>query len=296
MRTRLGTLLLALYPEGWRERYGEEMRTLLEDDPPSAGGLASLVGGAARAHVRPRRSCREGPATSSMRLSVGALFASWILVSVAGACFAKETEHMDAFEHMHPLLSAAREMIAWGAGLGALAVAVGGLPLLWQALARAGRTRDRRLALLLAFPALAGAALVALAAFLLLVGPARGARFPVAFVLTILVPLTLGALACALVAALAPKAVMRRTEPPARLLRLACWAGQALALATVLVACGLLLYVPALWSLGGAGTAPTGPFGASTLVTLTLALAPALAAGAASLVAAARARRAALAA
>ncbi len=230
-----------------------------------------------------------------MRLSVGALFACWILVSVAGSCFAKETEHMDAFEHMHPLLSAARDMITAGAMLGAAAVAVGGLPLLWHALETAVRTRDRRLAWTLAAPALAGAALLALAALLLLLAPSRHGGFPVGFVLGILLPLVLGALACALVAALAPKAAMRRSEPPAELLRLACWAGQVLALATLLVAGGLLLYVPGLWSVAGAGTAASGPFGASTRVTLCLALAAAVAACSASLLAAARARRAALA-
>jgi hypothetical protein len=296
VRARGASLLLALYPESWRDRYGEEMRALVEDDPPGAAGLASLITGAARAHLRPRRAWREGtPAASAMRLSVGALFACWILVSVAGACFAKETEHMDAFEHMHPLLSAARQLITIGAAIGALAVAVGGLPLLWQALVTALRGRDGRVRLLLASPALAGAALVALAAVLLLIAPSRGARFPAPFVFEILLPLTLGALACALVAALAPKAVMRRTQPPERLLRLACWAGQALALATVLVTAGLLLYVPALWSAPGAGADPSGPFGASTRVTLCLALAAAVAGCAAALLAAMRARHAALA-
>ncbi len=169
MRARTASLLLALYPESWRERYGEEMRALVEDDPPGAAGLASLITGAARAHLRPRRAWREGmTAASAMRLSVGALFACWILVSVAGACFAKETEHRDAFEHMHPLLSAARHLITLGAVIGALAVAVGGLPLLSHALVTALRGRDRRVRLLLASPALAGAALVALAAVLLL--------------------------------------------------------------------------------------------------------------------------------
>jgi hypothetical protein len=296
MRRRAASLLLALYPEAWRERYGEEMHALVDDDPPSAGGLASLVTGAARAHLRPQRALTEGtPPASAMRLSVGALFACWILISIAGSCFAKETEHMGAVEHLHPLLGVAREMITWGAALGALAVAVGGLPLLWQAVATAARTRDGRLAWLLSSPALAGGALVALAALLLLAGPARGKDFPAAFVFAVLLPLTLGALGCALVAALAPKAVMRRTEPPARLLRGACWAGQALALATVLVTGGLLLYLPALWTAGGAGIAPTGPFGANTRVVLCLALAAAVAGCGAALLAAARARRAALA-
>lgn len=295
MKQRAAVLLLALYPEGWRERYGEEMQGLVEDDPPGARGLASLLTGAAHAHLLPARSWRgRVPAASAMRVSVGALFACWILVSLAGSCFAKVTEHMDPFEHTHPLLDAGRALITAGAVAGALAVAVGGLPLLSQALSVAARSRDARLRWLLASPVLAGAALVALAVLLTLVAPSRGAGFPAPFVLEILLPAGLGVLAGAIVAALAPKAVMRRTRPPERLLRLACWAGQALALACVLVTAGLALYVPALWR-AGAGAGPSGPFGASTQITLCLALATALTGCVAALLAASRARRAALA-
>ncbi len=295
MRERAASLLLALYPEGWRDRYGEEMHGLVEDDPPGVRGLVSLLTGAARAHLLPERAWRERvPAASAMRVSVGALFACWILVSLAGSCFAKVTEHMDPFEHAHPLLDAGRALITAGAVAGALAIAVGGLPLLWQALVVAVRGRDARLRWLLASPALAGAALVALSALLMLVAPARGAGFPPAFVLEVLLPAGLGLLACAIVAALAPKAVMRRTQPPEGLLRMACWAGQALALASVLVTAGLALYVPALWR-AGAGTGLSGPFGASTRITLCLALAAAVMGCAAMLLAASRARRAALA-
>jgi hypothetical protein len=296
MKIRAGSLLLALYPEGWRDRYGEEMRGLVEDDPPGPRDLLSLLTGAARAHLLPERAWRERvPAASAMRLSVGALFACWILISLAGSCFAKVTEHMDPFEHAHPLLSVGRALITAGAVAGALAIAVGGLPLLWQALRVAARRQDAPLRWLLASPVLAGAALVALVAVLALVAPYRGARFPARFVLEILLPAGLGVLACAFVAALAPKAVMRRTRPPERLLRLACWAGQALALASLLVTAGLALYVPALWR-DGAGAGLSGPFGASTRITLCVALAAAVAGCAASLLAAGRARRAALAA
>jgi len=295
LRARLGTALLALYPEPWRKRYGEEIAALLEDDPPGARGLASLLGGAADAHLRPQRCWRDGlPAATAIRLSVGALFACWILVSVAGSSFGKLTEHMDRTEHAQPLLIAARDMITIGAFLGAAAVAIGGLPLVWQALTAAVRRRDRRLAALLATPALAGGLLLALAAVLLLAAPSRHGHFPAAFVLGVLLPLGLGVLACALVGALAPKAVMRRAQPPLGLLRLAAWAGQALAVAILLVTAGLALYVPALWSAGGAGAALSGPFGASTRVTLLLALAGALLATGPALIAATRARRAVL--
>jgi hypothetical protein len=296
MRTRLAAALLALYPEAWLQRYGEEMHALIEDDPPGLRGNLSLLTGAAGAHLRPRGRWHEGiPAAASMRLSVGGLFACWIAVSLAGSAFAKEAEHMDRFEHLHPLMSAARALITAGAAIGAAAVALGGLPLVYQAVARAARDRDRRLAWLLAAPVLAVGTLVALAALLTHVAPARGGGFPAPFVLVILVPLTLSVVACAFVAAAAPKAVMRRARPPAALLRLASLAGQGLAVATLLVTGGLLLYVAELWRVPAAGTAPSGPFGANTRITLCLALAVAIPACLGALVAATRARRAAFA-
>jgi len=295
-RSRLGSALLALYPEPWRDRYGEEMRALLEDDPPGARGLISLLVAAARAHARPQPSWRTDLApAAAMRLSVGGLFACWMVIAIAGSAFAKLTEHMDASEHVHPLLGWARAMIVWGAAIGAVAIAVGGLPLLWQALGEAFRRRDRRLALALASPALAGALLLALAALLTAVTPSRHNGFPAAFVLELLLPATLGVLACALTGALAPKAVMRRSQPPVSMLRLAAWAGQGLTVAIVLVAAGLAAYVPALWSAGVAGTAASGPLGLSTRVTLIFALAGAVVAVGPAVVAATRARRAALA-
>ncbi len=294
-RTRTGEQLLALYPEPWRERYGDEMRALLEDDPPGARGLGSLLGGAAAAHVHPRRPWRDGlSAGAAMRLSVGALFACWMLVSVAGAAFAKLTEHFDSLQHEHPVLSGARDAIVLGACIGAAAIAIGGLPLVWQALDSALRRRDRRLALLLASPAIAGAALIGLAVVLASLAPARGAGFPAAFVLGLLVPVALGAIGCALVGALAPKAVMRRAQPPEGLLRLAAWAGQALTCAILLVAGGIALYVAVLWSVPGAGADASGPLGLSTRVTLCFALAAAALTLWPAVMAGARARRAAL--
>lgn len=291
----MGVLLLQLYPEPWRARYGKEMAALLEDDPPRLRGLASMMAGAADSHLRPQRGLHEGvPTSTSMRLSVGALFACWMLVSVAGSCFAKETEGLSPVEHAHPLLIAAREMITIGAFLGVAAVALGGLPLLWHALSAAVLRRDRRLASLIALPAAAGALLIALAALLLFVAPSRHGGFPAPFVLEILAPLTLGTLACALVGAVAPKAVMRRAQPPEATLRLACWAGQALALAVLLVTVGLLLYVAVLWRVTAAGAAPTGPFGASTRVMLCMSVAAAVLACWPALLAARRARLAAL--
>lgn len=296
LASRTGKLLLALYPEPWRERYGEEMSALLEDDPPGARGLASLIGGAAHAHARPQRSWRaELAPAAAMRLSVGALFACWMLMTLAGICFVKETEGLSPVEDAQKLLEASHVAIGAGATLGAVAIAIGGLPLLWQALVAAVRRRDRTLALVLASPALAVALFAAFSAFLLFLSPSRAGGFPAAFVAAIVVPWTLAGGLCALVCALAPKAAMRRVQPAVGSLRLASWAGQALTGAMCVICAGLLLYVPELWSVSTAiGAEASGPFGASTRATLCFAPAAALLACAGALIAARRARHAAL--
>jgi hypothetical protein len=293
-RTWLGKSMLALYPEPWRARYGVEMAALLEDDPPSARGLASIVFGAAGAHMRPLRSWREdlAPATA-MRLSVGGLFACWILVSLAGVDFTQQTEGLSPVESAHPLLEAARGAIVAGAMLGSASLLAGGLPLIFQALAAALRRRDRRLASLLAAPVVAIGLFAAFAALMMALAPRHETGFPPSYVLEIMAPLTLAALACALICALAPKAAMRRARPSVRLLRLAGLAGQALTLAICLICAGLAIYVPKLWTVSTAiGAEASGPFGASTRATLSLSLLAALLACGPALVSARRARTA----
>ena len=44
---------LRLYPLAHQRRYGDELRALLEDQPPHAGAVLDLLRGAARAHLRP---------------------------------------------------------------------------------------------------------------------------------------------------------------------------------------------------------------------------------------------------
>ncbi len=293
MLAGLARSLLWLYPEPWRDRYEAEMLALLEDDPPGVGALASLLGGALDAHLRPQRNWRTSATPAAlMRLSVGGLFSCWILLSLAGSGFAKETEGFSAVESAHPLLQVARYAVLAGAGLGCAAIAVGGLPLLWQALHRMLVDRDTRLAGWIAAPALCLGALGALAVLLMAVAPSRHG-FPASFALEIVVPLTLAMHAFALVCSLAPKVVMRRCQPGVVALRRACVAGQALSIAILLVCAGLLVYVPALVVQAPLpAEAPSGPYGLSTAATLCLSLAGAVAASAMALVASARSRRA----
>jgi len=44
MKPQVVRLLVGLYPAGWRARYGEEFRTLLEEQPATLGGLTNIIG------------------------------------------------------------------------------------------------------------------------------------------------------------------------------------------------------------------------------------------------------------
>jgi hypothetical protein len=263
---RLARAFVALYPEAWRERYGEEMLALLEDDPPGVRGLASLLAGAAGAHLRPRAVwSRASVAAARVHLTVAALFGCWLALALAGAAFQKDTEDpvFAAAGAGHPLLDAARAAVVAGAILGALAVAAGGLPLLWKALLRA--RRDRPTALLLLLPPVALAAFAALTALALELARARGQGFPASFVLEVALPWSLAAGACTLVCALVPRAVLRRLDVPAGSLRRALRAGWALTAAMWLVAGGIVVYTAQIIaSEPTLAHSATGPYGAST--------------------------------
>jgi hypothetical protein len=289
-------MLVELYPEPWRERYRSEIFALIEDDPPGLHGLGSLLIGAADAHLHPQQAWRRNSSPPArMRLSIGAIFCCWIALSLQGASFQKVTEGQPfaSAEGRHPLLAAAHEAIFFAALLGAAAIAVAGGPLLWQALVRVRAERDRRLAALLCLPALALVCFGAETWLLAATAPARGRGFPAEFVLSAGLPWVLGSIACALVCALTPRAVLRRIDPSRSSLRRASLAGLALVLAMSVITLALIAYeislsveAPALASLS------SGPLGGSTQAMLAVQCALAGLASVLALLSAARARRA----
>lgn len=77
---RTSTGLLRLYPSWWRERYGDEMSSLLETRPPDARARLDLVRGAFDAHLR-----NPEPGRGPGRTVVAALIAgaAWTIAGVA---------------------------------------------------------------------------------------------------------------------------------------------------------------------------------------------------------------------
>jgi len=292
LRGLAGRLLIELYPEHWRARYRAEMSALIEDDPPGLRGLASLLGGAADAHLRPGSAAVSPQAR--MRLSISGMFAAWIALSVVGAGFQKATEEaaFSSAADRHPALAVAHDAILAGAVLGAAAIALGGLPLLWQALRQARVTRDARLAGLLALAPLSILVFAGLTWLAVALAPARGGGFPLGFVLGALAPWILAGLACAATCAIAPRLVLARVAVSPGSLRRAFLAGVALTLAMTLITAALLAYdvalglqSPDLFARAG------GPIGAGTGTMLAAGVLAAALCTALALLSAARARR-----
>ena len=92
--------LLRWYPPAWRDRYGEEFLVFMQDSfgpgkPPLTARLSIVAGGI---RERGRRSGLTGdgvPPTDRVRAGVLTVLASWAAMVVAGASFAKMSEHFD---------------------------------------------------------------------------------------------------------------------------------------------------------------------------------------------------------
>jgi len=296
LRRLSGRLLTELYPEAWRERYRAEMGALIDDDPPGLRGLGSLLAGAADAHLHPGRAWRASPSPQARtRLSISGVFAAWIALSVIGMGFQKATEEasFSAAADRHPLLAIAHDAIIAGALLGAVAIALGGLPLLWQALRQARAERDVRLAGLLALPPLSILAFGGLTWLAIALAPARSGHFPLGFVLGAMAPWMLAGLACAAICGIVPRLVLARMAISAESLRRASLASLvligAMALVTVALAAydvALGLHSPGLFADAG------GPIAASTGATLAAGALAAALCTALAVLSATRARRA----
>lgn len=247
-RRALGHLLARLYPHAWRARYGEELAALIDDDPPGVRGAATLLAGACGAHLRPPpQLAASTPASVRMRTSIAAVFICWVGISLAGGGFQKETEGAPfaSAALQHPLLGYAHDVVLAGALVGAAVIAIGGLPLLFQALAEARARRARRLALLLALPAAAVACFAGVTLVLIAAMPSSQPRASAATTLLALVWLA-AAIACAGACALAPRLVLTRVTPSQRALRVASVAALPLAGAMAAITLGLVVYDLAL--------------------------------------------------
>lgn len=90
---------LRWYPRSWRARYGDELTALLEDEYGRSAPTrvrVSLVSGGLR--QRARQSGLTGdavPAADGVRTGALVILGAWVAFVVAGASFAKFSEHFD---------------------------------------------------------------------------------------------------------------------------------------------------------------------------------------------------------
>jgi hypothetical protein len=165
MTAWLARQALRLYPLAYRRRYGEEMRALLEDQPPRAHTVFDLLKGALRAHLRPGDvASGTVDAGDRVRASASGVLLCWVFFAAAGFAYYKTTEDVpfSAAGHAHPLLRDAHLAVQAVALIATGAVLLGALPLIVKALARARREPSLRRAVVLPFlPIIAFGALTA---------------------------------------------------------------------------------------------------------------------------------------
>ena len=126
---------LRWYPRSWRDRYGNELASLLDDEygekVPTTTHLGLITGGLRQ---RARQSGLTGdsaPATDRVRTGALIVLAAWVAFVVAGASFAKLSEHFDeALPHnmgAHHVPDVAFTALQTTAGIAGILVVVGAL-------------------------------------------------------------------------------------------------------------------------------------------------------------------------
>ena len=270
VRFTLGRVLIELYPHAYRERYGEELRAVLQQSSVTAGTLFDLLRGALDAHLRP--GALAGSPVKKMRGTVSAALALWIAVILVGAGFAKTTEDAPfrVAESAHPLLGGARIAVEVLAVAAAVVVVVAGAPLAVSIVRQAWNEKSSALRRALAAPLLA-LAVFAVATGALVVVAGRGhsngsVLGHIAFVLW------LGfAVAVAGVCALGARTAIERAELRAASLALAARGAWLLARVMAALTVAMALYAVLLavyaWSLEGFAN---GPFRIPTSASLAL--------------------------
>jgi hypothetical protein len=127
--------LLRWYPPAWRDRYGEDLAAYMQDSfgdgrPPLRARWSLLVGGLAE-HIRMSGVGGDSvPPAERIRAGALVVLCSWTAFMIAGANFAKLSEHFDqalpqGTSGPHHLADLAYTIIQTGAAAAGIAVIVG---------------------------------------------------------------------------------------------------------------------------------------------------------------------------
>jgi hypothetical protein len=156
--------LLHLYPRAWRDRYGDEVASVLAEHRVTYWTALDLVLGALDAHVHgdllPRRLVSMA---HRMRSSEITIFCAFVLFCIAWLPLSLVRDPLPIWQDAlaaHPELLIALTLLGIAALIATLAILVGGVPLVVSALAQSITARRWWLLALFAVPILAVAALV----------------------------------------------------------------------------------------------------------------------------------------
>ncbi|HEY4809935.1 MAG TPA: hypothetical protein VIH71_02650 [Solirubrobacteraceae bacterium] len=256
----IAKLLMALYPQAWRERYGTELAALLEQTGCGPRTAIDVIGAAAKAHLRPVTKLAP---PERARLTVSGVLACFMCFGFAAAAFAKTIEEPSfaTAGRAHAVLGAAHVaiVVAGVVSMGALILAA--LPLARRAILEALRREDRTLRTAVLVPG------VALASWALTLGALAvwEGRHPGDFgavgVTLFLVSAMVG-LGAAFACWLLPRAIMRRIGGLERELSLAVPALALVAVAMAMCTLALGIYLAALLAdAPGLAASANGPGG-----------------------------------
>ena len=291
MTRRLARQALRLYPLAYRRRYGDEMRALLEDQPPRARTVLDLTRGALLAHLRPADApAGTVEAGDRVRASASGVLLCWVFFAAAGFGFYKTTEDapFSSTGHAHPLLREAHLAVQALALIASAAVVLGALPLIASAVAQARREPGLRRAV--ALPLLPVIVFGALTAAVLAIAHAQPPNQTSSGGSAVAVAWGIAGLACGTTCVLACRAALFSTPVPAARLRVALAAGTLVTLAMLVIAVAIAVYAIALAAdASHLAAAPNGPFQVLS-VTVSLILQIAIMAGAGALAAIATVR------
>ncbi len=271
------------------ERYGDELRALVEDSGADGAMVVDLFAGAARQWIRGPRACAAGgePARRRVQASVSMVWVAWcagFLVSAAVNRWLLDPRPAHVATGVAGLLAVA----GWAAAAGCVVAFVAALPILASVVRASRRSRDqgrgwavwRPLVLLAVLLGLdvSGAGVLALWRTAYPAQPPAEA-FPAGFGAATLA-WAVSMLATLIVAGLAPVEVIRRARPDARALRPAGYLALPL---------GILLAVTAAATAGAVVLlAVSGEFGAFDVTVAALVVGVAAGAAAVALASASR--------
>ena len=136
----LARAALSLYPAAWQARYGDEVRTLLDDSGSDLRTVVSLVWQAMPAWVWPPRHLHDRPAR--MRASLATVLAAWTGLTGLALVFAQLTQAQGLRPPGHPIVQWSYWIFDGALAISVLALAGGALPL-WLLMMRRARREHR---------------------------------------------------------------------------------------------------------------------------------------------------------